>query len=116
MLGSSFDGERANAARMIASMAEKQGLTIVELIYGDRAPKRAAPRARPAQKKVDGGPILKALADIAANAEAFEFVLTAWECQFAADVSARYSSDYDLSEKQIVVAERIINKVDRAQR
>lgn len=116
MLGSSFDGERANAARMISSMAERQGLTIVELIYGDAAPQRSKSRAKPSQKGADSGPILKALADIAANADSFEFVLTAWECQFAADVSARYSSDYDLSEKQIVVAERIINKVERAQR
>jgi hypothetical protein len=116
MLGSSFDGERANAARMIAAMADKHKLTIVELIYGESAPQRTRPRAKPAQKKVDGGPILKALADIAENADAFEFILTAWECQFAADVSARYSSDYDLSDKQIVVAERIINKVERAQR
>jgi hypothetical protein len=34
MFGSSFDGERANAARAIAAMAEKKRLTIIELIYG----------------------------------------------------------------------------------
>jgi hypothetical protein len=33
MLGSSFDGERANAARMISAMAEKKSLTIPELIH-----------------------------------------------------------------------------------
>ena len=115
MLGSSFDGERANAARMIAAMAEKNKLTIVELIYG----KGAAPRQQTRTKSTrtqQSGPILKALADIAADSDQYEFVLTAWECQFASDVSARYSSDYDLSEKQIVIAERIINKVERAQR
>lgn len=32
MLGSSFDGERANAARMISAMAEKQRLTVVDHI------------------------------------------------------------------------------------
>ena len=37
MLGSSFDGERTNAARRISAMAENKGLSIVELIYGARA-------------------------------------------------------------------------------
>ena len=32
MLGSSFDGERANAARMITDMAEAKKITINELI------------------------------------------------------------------------------------
>jgi hydroxylamine reductase (hybrid-cluster protein) len=32
MLGSAFDGERANAARMIGAMAEKHKCTINELI------------------------------------------------------------------------------------
>lgn len=116
MLGSSFDGERANAARMISAMAEKKNLTIVELIYGKGAIPRQPSRAKPARPQQESGPILKALADIAANAASYEFVLTAWECQFATDVSARYTSDYDLSEKQIVIAERIISKVERAQR
>ena len=54
MLGSSFDGERANAARMISAMAEKQKLTVVELIYGanDAAASgtpAAEAKARPAE-------------------------------------------------------------------
>lgn len=118
MLGSSFDGERANAARMIANMAEKKKLTITELIYG--APS-ARPRAEYApRQKAAGTPggksntktMLQALADVAANSDEFEFVLTEWECQFANDVSSRYSYDYELSEKQIVIVEKIIRKVE----
>lgn len=120
MLGSSFDGERANAARMIANMAEKKKLTITELIYGAPSarprpePKyeQAKPQASPWGGKSNSRTMLQALADIAANADEFEFVLTAWECQFATDVSSRYAHDYELSEKQIVIVEKIIRKVE----
>jgi hypothetical protein len=37
MLCSSFDGERANAAAAIAAMAERNSLTIIELIYGKKS-------------------------------------------------------------------------------
>ena len=40
-------------------------------------------------------------------------VLTAWEIQFATDVSARYEHDYELSEKQLVVTEKILHKAAR---
>jgi hypothetical protein len=43
-----------------------------------------------------------------------EFVLTNWECQFASDVSQRYTHDYELSAKQLNVAQRIVAKVDAA--
>jgi hypothetical protein len=134
MLGSSFDGERANAARMIAQMAEKKKLTITELIYGSqrqqsaRPPWEEKPQPKPQPKpqtKAKTKPawgassnsqtMLSALKDIAANSDSFEFVLTAWECQFAADVSNRYAYDYELSEKQIVIVEKILRKVEVAQ-
>jgi hypothetical protein len=119
MLGSSFDGERANAARAIASMAERKKLTITELIYGHVSAQQ--PRSRPQPKKQEAGAhsskpktntILHGLREIAENSEAYEFTLTDWECQFAADVSTRYSYDYELSEKQIIVAEKIIRKAE----
>jgi hypothetical protein len=115
MLGSSFDGERANAARMIAAMAEKNRVTIVELIYGSSAPRRETlrrepPRSKPSQS--NSRTMLDALAGIAANAEELEFVLTAWECNFANDVSSKYAYDYELSEKQIAIVESILRKVD----
>jgi hypothetical protein len=111
MLGSSFDGERANAARLISAMAEKKGQTVVELIYGVRAQERQErqpkddPRGKPTLDAM-----LKALARIADYPERYEFVLTAWEFQFALDVSARYSRDYQLSAKQLAVVEKILRK------
>jgi hypothetical protein len=59
--------------------------------------------------------MLQALADIAADPDQFEFVLTEWECQFAKDVSSRYAYDYELSEKQIVIVEKILKKVGRTE-
>jgi hypothetical protein len=123
MLGSSFDGERANAARMISAMAENQGLTVVELIYGVRAQEyqgRRQQKPRPKQPKDDPraevmpNAMLKALAEIANDPERYEFVLTEWEFRFALDVSARYSRDYELSAKQLAVVENIIRKARRA--
>jgi hypothetical protein len=116
MLGSSFDGERANAARMIAAMAEKKGRTIVELIFGDAGPRasaRATPEAKP-KPRGQARSMLDRLAAVAADEEAFEFVLTEWELQFARDVAERYGADYELTEKQIVIVERILKKVDAA--
>jgi hypothetical protein len=123
MLGSSFDGERANAARMISAMAEKQGLTVVELIYGVRAQEhrgRRQQKPRPKQPKDDPraevmpDAMLKVLAEIADDPERYVFVLTEWEVQFAIDVSAHYARDYQLSAKQLAVAEKILRKVQRA--
>jgi hypothetical protein len=122
MLGSSFDGERANAARMISAMAEKQRLTVVELIFRalaqhqgrqEQKPKPEQPKDDP-RAKVMSDTMLKALVKIADNPERYEFVLTEWERQFAVDVSARYSRDYQLSEKQLAVVEKILRKAQRA--
>ena len=55
MLGSSFDGERANAARMISAMAERHGLTVVELISGVRA-QEYQDRVRIAKLNIDENP------------------------------------------------------------
>ena len=44
----------------------------------------------------------------------YEFVLTEWEFQFAVDVSARYSRDYELSVKQLAIVEKILRKAQRA--
>lgn len=119
MLGSSFDGERANAARMISAMAEKKKLTITELIYGASSVRpqpspRPPPRRPPTTDKAKSRTLLQSLSDIAASSDDFEFTLTEWECQFADDVSKRYSYDYELSEKQIVIAEKIIRKAEMA--
>jgi hypothetical protein len=117
MLGSSFDGERANAARMIAAMAEKKRLTIIELIYGSAPARAASRRATKTWKPRDDlhDTILQRLRDITSgDMSDLEFVLTQWECDFATDVVKRYSFDYELTEKQIVVAEKIVRKVELA--
>jgi hypothetical protein len=123
MLGSSFDGERANAARMISAMAEKQGLTVVELIYGVSAQEHQGGRQqKPRSKQPKGDPraevtpdtMLKALTEIADDPERYEFRLTEWEFHFAVDVSARYSRDYELSAKQLAIVEKILRKTHRA--
>jgi hypothetical protein len=116
---SSFDGERANAARMISAMAEKHGLTVVELIYGVSAQELQGGRQqkpRPKQPKDDPraevtpDTMLKALTEIADDPERYEFLLTEWEFHFAVDVSARYSRGYELSAKQLAIVEKIIRK------
>jgi hypothetical protein len=64
MLGSSFNGERANVARVISAMAEKRRLTVVELIYGARAQQyqgRQQQKPRPEQPKDD--PRAKVMSD-----------------------------------------------------
>lgn len=116
MLGSSFDGERANAARMIAAMAEKKKLTIVDLVYGSNSTRpQPKPQPRPTTNTSKSRTMLQALAEIAADADQYEFELTEWECQFASDVSSRYAYDYELSEKQIIIVERILKKAGRAE-
>jgi hypothetical protein len=117
MLGSSFDGERANAARMISALAERHRLTIVEMVLGAQQYSRMGepprPKARQEKAKSRSNPILTALHNIAAECNDWEFTLTEWECQFARDVSERYEADYQLSDKQMVICERIIKKVER---
>jgi hypothetical protein len=119
MLGSSFDGERANAARMIAAMAEAKKLTINELIalahtsassHQHHAPPPPQDDFTDVDKADDLLRMLKKIADKPALAAR---VLTDWEIQFATDVSARYAHDYELSEKQLVVTEKILRKAAR---
>ena len=121
MLGSSFDGERANAARMIAAMAEKREMTVVELIDSARAQVHPPmPRPEPSSDNPHAGAVpdtmLKELAEIADHPERYELVLTGWELQFAVDVAGRYSRDYELSAKQLAVVERILRKARLAQK
>jgi hypothetical protein len=125
MLGSSFDGERANAARMIQALAEKNKMTINEMVA--KVMVGAAPppppkgpawtdvgqphtRRHTAAGAALGNDLLFGLeAALESNA------LTDWERSFAEDVSARYERDYELSEKQIKVVEKIILKAARSQ-
>ena len=122
MLGSSFDGERANAAAMIQKLAEKHKLTITELIaaaHGSTAkphpawepPQQERPWKAPyGRSGNDGDDLLtKLYLLVSGNWRG----LSDWERQFASDVSDRYQRDYELSEKQLAVVNRIIGKAER---
>jgi hypothetical protein len=135
MLGSPNEGERANAGAIIDAMAKRYKIMVVDLLAMALAPAQPPPRAAPPppqppprQPPRQSGPVrwsnvrpptartelLDTLQTIADNEDAFEFVLTEWECNFAADVAQRYSSDDELSPKQLNVVERIVDKVRRA--
>lgn len=139
MLGSTFDGERANAARLIARMAERKNLSIAEMVLPPEdddevttfvwrpspAPPRPAPAPAPRkaraprkprekqEKRDEAATVLRALREIA-EAEDLEFVLTAWELQFAIEVPAKSTFDFELSGKQLAAAQAIIDKVEKA--
>ena len=107
-------------------MSEKQKLTVPELIYGANDQQHQGhqqEKQRPDQPKDDlrakvvmPDTMLKALVKIADNPERYEFVLTEWEFQFAVDVSARYSRDYELSAKQLAIVEKILRRAPTAQK
>lgn len=122
MLGSSFDGERATAAALIQRMAEAKKLTINELIAkahmpaGNQRQHSPPPPPPPEPDFTDidkADDLLKMLCRIAEKPDIAARVLTPWEINFSTDVSARYSHDYDLSEKQLVIVEKILRKASR---
>ena len=125
MLGSSFDGERATAAAMIQRMAEGKKITINELIaqayeapagarQQQKPPPPPPPPPEPDFTDIDkADDLLKMLQRIADNQAVAARVLTPWELNFSTDVAARYSHDYDLSEKQLVIVEKILRKASR---
>jgi hypothetical protein len=121
MLGSSFDGERANAARMIATMAEAKKVSINELIAMayQEASSAHQKQTKPPPPQDDftdvdkADDLLRMLKKIADQPALAGRVLTPWEIQFATDVSSRFVHDYDLSEKQLAVTEKILRKAMR---
>jgi len=58
--------------------------------------------------------MLRALRHIVDNEARFEFTLNSWEWQFTEDVSNRYDSDDELSDKQKNIIERIVTKCSKA--
>lgn len=137
MLASEFDGERANAARMIARMAAAEKKTVAEfvmsggerIIYRDRIVektvyrdrprddiddpdlsefvRRAKSRARSNRKANEGGDLLEQLR----WASQYREHLNDFECQFLDDILMRSLGEWDLTYKQEKVARRIIAKV-----
>lgn len=125
MLGSAFDGERANAAAMITKLAEGKKLTINELIAlayepgvaqshnKQRPPPPPEPEPDTFTDVNQANDLLKMLQRIADRPDIAERVLTAWEIQFSTDVAGRYERDYELSDKQLNVVQRILTKASR---
>jgi hypothetical protein len=123
MLGSAFDGERANATNILQRMAEARKVTLTELIEqayssgGSSQQRKPPPPPPPPQddfEDVDkADDLLRMLQQIADNPAIAARVLTPWEINFATDVAGRYSHDYDLSEKQLVVVQKILVKAKR---
>jgi hypothetical protein len=122
MLGSAFDGERANAAGMLSKMAEARKMTLNELIEAAHAgtSTRSTPPPPPEPEPADtftdidqADDLLRMLRRIPDRPDIAARVLTAWEINFATDVSARYDRDYELSEKQLNVVQKILVKASR---
>ena len=123
MLGSAFDGERANATNILQRMAEARKVTLTELIEqayssgGSSQQRKPPPPPPPPQddfEDVDkADDLLRMLQQIADRPDMASRVLTPWEINFATDVAGRYSHDYDLSEKQLVVVQKILVKAKR---
>jgi hypothetical protein len=102
MLGSSFAGERANAAAALSRVAREHKLTIVELLQG--VFRGDSPRSSQTRN----------ILDELAQALAYEHALTDWEVTFGRDGLRRYHYPSQLSEKQKSAAEKIIIKAQRA--
>lgn len=98
MLGSAFDGERANAAAAATRLLEQHGLTWREVL----AP--PAPRPR--------GPIPTGWRAVAADCLLVPELLSEWERGFLRSLQG-YSR---LTEKQQAVLERIAQRVQRGPR
>jgi hypothetical protein len=137
MLGSEHDGERANASAFIAKMAAERKMTITELmeeahgkpvekvVYKEKVVYRDAPAASPQYPHADaadaadagftdiGSPLIAMMRQVAAKPALAQRVLTDWEVNFVTDVSARYDYDTHLSDKQLVIVERILKKASR---
>lgn len=130
MLGSQYDGERANASAMIARMAADRKMTITELmeeahgkpvekviykekvVYKDRPSPSPEPEPEPAFTDVNS-PLIAMMRAVAAKPALAARVLTDWELNFVTDVSQRYDFDSHLSDKQLIVVEKVLKKASR---
>lgn len=129
MLASEFDGERANAARMIARMAAAEKKTVAEyvmsgdvrVVYRDRIVEKTVYRDRPredikdpdlgrqARQRKRQAPTDAELLEQLRWANNFREHLNDFECDFLDYILMR--SNWDLTYRQEKVARRIIAKV-----
>lgn len=118
MLASDNDGERANAARMIARMAAADNKTVSDfvmtggppqVIYRDRIVEKTVYRDRPdkPEKPSGKGEIMENLRYV----RQFEEHLSPWDIEFIESILHTCWSDFDLSHRQEKAARRIIHRV-----
>lgn len=145
MLGSEFDGERANAARMIADMAKKEGKGVADyvmsgggpqIVYRDRIVEKTVYRDRPVyreppetQTRAHDPEDLRAYRPKKPRAAKgpdtiisglrwardFPEHLSGFEVEFIDSLLMKCANDLDLTWKQERVAHRIILKVQGAE-
>lgn len=127
MLASEFDGERANAARMIARMAAEQKKTVAEfvmsggerIIYREKTVYRDRPEDdlrtyRPAREPYQKRQKPRDTEDLINQlrwASQYREHLNDFELDFLDDILMRSLGEWDLTYKQEKVARRIIAKV-----
>lgn len=124
MLASDNDGERANAARMIANMAAKDNKTVSDfvmtggpptVIYRDRIVEKTVYKDRPSPPKPPGeGRPGREILDNLKYAATFPEHLSGWDVEFLSSVLFSCWDDDDLTHKQEKAARRIIQKVRMA--
>ena len=132
MLGSAHEGERANAAAFIQKMAAANKMTISELmaaahggassekvVYRDRIVEKEKvvyrdrpPEPEPQFTDIDS-PLLAMMRRVSAKPALAKRVLSDWEMNFISDVASRYEYDQQLSDKQLVIVSRVLNKASR---
>lgn len=121
MLASDNDGERANAARMIARMAAADNKTVSDFVmtggpprtvYVDRVVEKTVYKDRPAPPKPPGeGRPGRDILDNLKYAATFPEHLSGWDLEFISSVLFSCWDDDDLTSKQEKAARRIIHKV-----
>ena len=127
MLASDNDGERANAARMIARMAAADNKTVSDfvmtggpptVVYRDRIVEKTVYRDRPDKPTAPGEPgkgrANREILDNLKYAATFPEHLSGWDTEFIGSVLFTCWDDDDLTRKQEKAARRIIQKVRMA--
>jgi hypothetical protein len=134
MLGSSFDGERANAGGFIQKMAEKRKQTVVEMVrdvlgvverpkprpqpqqdpyddFWDQMARKQRESARTTNRNHPGRGLLGKLWEKRESEH-----LSDWDRDFIYDICDRYFGEDDLTRKQREQAERILRRVEKWER
>lgn len=111
MLASEFDGERANAARMIATMAEKDGKTVADFVMSPQVVYRVVEKTVRPDRPRSAAPKSDELVSGLRWAQNFPEHLSGFEAEFIDSILKIGLPDLYLTSRQEKVARRIIAKV-----